>query len=65
MDRYERTSEDGGAGGEASGEDDRLRRYREALQVLAETEGRADRAERIQRIFSDEPEWEPSMTRRG
>ena len=60
MDRYERAEGEIGAEGE-----DALRRYRESLAVLAETEGRADRAERIQKIFSDEPEWEASMTRRG
>ena len=47
MDRYER------AGGKSNAADPRLRQFGESLAVLASLAGKADRTERIQRIFSD------------
>jgi hypothetical protein len=47
LDRYER------AGGKGHSADARLRQCAESLSVLSGAGGKADRAERIQRIFSD------------
>jgi hypothetical protein len=47
LDRVDRAE-----GGEQTAEDERLARLREAIRVLAD--GRPDRAERIQMIFSDD-----------
>lgn len=58
MDRYDRAADDPAA---PAGEDERLRLYREALKVLAEEEGTADRARKVQMIYSD-PAGEPVET---
>lgn len=47
MDRYDR------AGGKPNPADLRLRQYAESLNVLTSPAARTDRAEKIQRIFSD------------
>lgn len=59
MDRFDR------AAGQVPQDDQRLERLRQSLDVLADPQASADRAQRIQEIFSDAPEWEPSMTKRS
>ncbi len=49
MDRYDRAAAEHGS----AGPDDRLKLYQQALEVLARTQARAERAEKIQMIFSE------------
>jgi len=50
MDRFDRAADDPSA---PTAGDERLRQLAESLAVLAGPGGNADRAERIQKIFSD------------